>query len=50
MRYENELIRSREIQGSSTTDELSTGLAVAASSDTNNPFETLEKFQKKEDV
>ena len=46
MRYENELITSREIQEPSTVGEPSRSPAAAASSGTNKSLETLDEFQR----
>ncbi|CAF3584139.1 unnamed protein product [Rotaria sp. Silwood1] len=50
LRYENELIKSREIVLTSDRSEESSCTAALSSNDTKNPIETLEEFEKREQV
>ncbi|CAF4641012.1 unnamed protein product [Rotaria sp. Silwood2] len=50
LRYENELIKSREIVLTSEISEASLCTAVSSSNNTKNPIETLEEFKKREQV
>jgi hypothetical protein len=50
LRYENELIKSREIVPTAENDEVPITSPTAPHSITNNPIETVEEFESKEDM
>ncbi|CAF4810190.1 unnamed protein product [Rotaria sp. Silwood1] len=50
LRYENKLIKSREIVLTSAASETSLCTAASSSNETKNSIETLEEFKKKEQI